>query len=76
MEEQKAVSAYCGSSFGEINDFLIGIEDDASPTIYEKYIPALDGLFKSGPNKLAKGTILYRGNKLDYSNVTKSIESK
>lgn len=76
MEESKAISAYCGSAFGEINDFLIGIEDDASPTIYDKYIPTLDSLFKSGPNKLAQGTVLYRGNKLDYSNVTKSIESK
>lgn len=72
--EKKAISAYCGHTYGEINGFLQGT-DSSIPSITDKIIPALDSSFSKGSN-LPKGTPLYRGMSLPGKDLIASLEKK
>lgn len=73
--EQKAISAYCGSAYGEINDFLQGNNESYSNTIIDKVIPSLDSAFSKGVT-LPKGTPVYRGMSLPAESLFPALERK
>lgn len=72
--EAKAITRYCGSGFGDINDFLNG-QDPADARTREVIIPALDKAFEHGI-KLPAGTPLFRGMLLGSDILGKVLEEK
>lgn len=73
-KEKKAISAYCGSAYSEINDFLQG-NDASIGSITDGVIPSLDSSFAKG-STLPKGTPLYRGMSLPGEKLIEALERK
>ncbi|QPB12396.1 hypothetical protein [Providencia phage PSTCR6] len=73
-DEKEAIETYSNRAYEEINDFLLG-KDPSVKKVFSDYIPNLDNAFSKG-TKLAKGTILYRAQRLDYRDLDKAIKSK
>lgn len=76
QEEQEAISEYCANMYEYMNLFLIGKPDpDYSTKEVVDMIDTLDGAFEKG-SKLEPGTILYRGQDIDFKAFEHSVENK
>ncbi|ADG60104.1 Alt-like RNA polymerase ADP-ribosyltransferase [Acinetobacter phage Acj9] len=72
-EVRKSISSYCGQSFKDINNYLLGTRPKTASTT--KHIENLDEAFAKGLT-LPKGTILYRGHASSSAEINRAAKDK
>ncbi|EQA7786664.1 ADP-ribosyltransferase [Acinetobacter baumannii] len=73
-DQIKAIEAYTGSSYANINDYLIG-NSASIDSNSRKTIDNLDDAFANG-STLDRGTVLYRGQKVKIGQLMPMIDNK
>lgn len=75
-DEKQAISEYCANAFEYVNKFLIGKPEEGYSTSDSlEIIDNMDSAFEKG-TRLDKGTLLYRGQKLDLPTFEHNAENK
>ncbi|AUE23093.1 Alt-like RNA polymerase ADP-ribosyltransferase [Citrobacter phage CF1 ERZ-2017] len=74
--EKQAISEYCANAYEYVNMFLIGKPEEGYSTSESlEIIDNMDSAFEKG-TRLDKGTLLYRGQKLDLPTFEHNAENK
>lgn len=71
--QKTAIKQYTGTAYKDINSFLLGAEEPTTGTLNQ--IAHLDAAISNGIT-LPDGVLLYRGQRIPYSNLTTLMENK